>query len=164
MTWPRQATRVASIGDSAHDPAGTPSTQHGPNGAATGREYSNGTAAAEREPSPDGKVTARLTRLSALHAEMAEIYRDLAGMQLDGSGRRLLMDGMEQSRVHDARAVEPGREALLSVRDVSARLQVDQKTVRRWRKEGKLPPAVTIAGVVRWRPEAIESWLEGQVR
>ena len=50
-------------------------------------------------------------------------------------------------------------EILLSARDVAARLGVDPKTVRRWREAKKLPPAIDVAGVLRWRSDVIESWL-----
>ena len=47
---------------------------------------------------------------------------------------------------------------------VAERLQVDPKTVRRWRQEERLPTPVTFGGVIRWRPEAIDAWLEEQER
>lgn len=48
---------------------------------------------------------------------------------------------------------------LLSVSAVADRLSVDAKTIRRWRSEKRLPPAVGIGGVIRWRSEAIEEWI-----
>jgi predicted site-specific integrase-resolvase len=48
------------------------------------------------------------------------------------------------------------------VNDVASQLSVGPRTVRRWRAEGRLPPAVEVAGIVRWRPEAIERWLAEQ--
>ncbi len=50
----------------------------------------------------------------------------------------------------------------LRVRDLAELLRVNERTVRRWRSEGVLPPAVEIAGVVRWRREAVEAWLAGR--
>ena len=55
----------------------------------------------------------------------------------------------------------PARQ-FVTVRDVAERLQVDTKTVRRWREEGKLPRALSVGGVVRWRPEAIDEWIAAQ--
>ena len=46
--------------------------------------------------------------------------------------------------------------------DAAKYLGVAVKTVRRWRDEGQLPPAIQLGGVIRWRPEAIESWLREQ--
>ena len=52
---------------------------------------------------------------------------------------------------------------LLTVDDVAGALVVSAKTVRRWREEGKLPPALRIGGVIRWRASEFNSWIEGQV-
>ena len=44
--------------------------------------------------------------------------------------------------------------------DLAELLCVDDRTVRRWRSEGKLPPAIELGGsVVRWRAEVVERWL-----
>jgi len=47
----------------------------------------------------------------------------------------------------------------LRVRDVAELIGVNARTVRRWRSEGVLPPALAIEGVVRWRAEDVEAWL-----
>ena len=49
---------------------------------------------------------------------------------------------------------------LLGVGDLAARFQVAEKTIRRWRSEGLLPDAIEIAGVIRWRPEVVDRWIE----
>ena len=94
-------------------------------------------------------------RLSALHAEMAGIYGDLAAqdaeIQLADSGQRRDMNGVMQS---------PGR--LITTRDLAERLQVDRKTVQRWRGERRLPDPIEIGGVVRWRQQDIDEWLDSQ--
>ncbi len=50
---------------------------------------------------------------------------------------------------------------LLSIADVARRCQVSEKTVRRWRKENRLPDAIEIGGVVRWDPRVVDAWLQG---
>jgi len=50
-------------------------------------------------------------------------------------------------------------ERLLTVRDVAERLSLSDKTVRRLRRRGELPPGIEVAGTIRWRPEEIEKWL-----
>lgn len=124
------------------------------------RESPNGRAEGGHAPTcaPVGgprEGAALLRRLAGLHAEAAAVLEELAAIQLDVPPRSRLMDG------------EPGPERpdmLMNAKTVAARLQIDPKTVRRWRREGKLPPAITIGGVVRWRAEDVERWLEGQVQ
>jgi predicted DNA-binding transcriptional regulator AlpA len=53
----------------------------------------------------------------------------------------------------------PGQTRFFTVRDLSEVLGVDQKTIRRWRQRGDLPAAIEVGGVVRWRPEVIDSWI-----
>ena len=48
---------------------------------------------------------------------------------------------------------------LLTLGDLAVLVQVSEKTLRRWRSEGRLPPAVEIGGVVRWRREDVDAWL-----
>ena len=121
-----------------------PSPQHGATQAAT--------------PSDSRLLRARsgldlhvhFARLADLHNALADEYREIADhIRLAVYEVQALMDGMV-----------PGR--LLSVRNLAALLDVDAKTVRRWREAGKLPPALEISGVVRWRPEDIDAWLEEQ--
>ena len=98
-----------------------------------------------------GRQAALFARLAEVHAEAAQIYRELAEIQLAAPPERALMD-----------PVEPVR--LLTARDVAERLRVDAKTVRRWRESGRLPPAIEIGGVVRWRTQDIDAWIEEQLR
>ena len=60
--------------------------------------------------------------------------------------------------VHVDSATEPSA-PLLAVAGLARIMIVIEKTVRRWRDEGRLPDAVEVGGVVRWRPEDIERWL-----
>jgi excisionase family DNA binding protein len=50
--------------------------------------------------------------------------------------------------------------ALLTVKDVSAWLQVKPSTVYVWAAEGKMP-ALRLGGLLRFRREDIETWLAG---
>ena len=103
-----------------------------------------------------------LARVAERVAELAEDLQDLAealANQLDGSAAASPVGGVNSNPTTDAR-----RASFLTVRDVAERLQVDPKTVRRWRQEERLPTPVTFGGVIRWRPEAIDAWLEEQER
>jgi len=103
-----------------------------------------------READADGNV-ALLGRIAGLHADLAAAYGELAENQLAAPPDPGLMSPM------------PERPKLLAARDVAELLRVDTKTVRRWRSEGKLPPAIELGGsVVRWRAEDIDRWLEEQ--
>ena len=88
-------------------------------------------------------------RLAALHAQIAEVYEAAAKepeIQLAECGDSPLMGQMAPP--------------LLSVADVAAILKVGERTVRRWRKEGRLPRGIEIAGITRWRPAEIHGWIE----
>lgn len=45
----------------------------------------------------------------------------------------------------------PDDALLLDTQQVAAMLSVSINTVRRWREQGKLPPAISLFGRVRWR-------------
>ena len=89
--------------------------------------------------------------MGEVNTEAAQICQELAEVQLDVPPERALIE-----------PVEPV--CLLTARDVAERLQVDAKTVRRWRAEGKLPPPVKLGGVVRWLAEDLAVWLKEQRR
>ena len=62
------------------------------------------------------------------------------------------------------RMVERGTDApgrLLSARDLAKMLGVQERTIRRWRKQkGKLPQGIELGdSVIRWREQDIERWL-----
>jgi excisionase family DNA binding protein len=44
--------------------------------------------------------------------------------------------------------------------DLAELLRVNIRTVKRYYKEGKLPPAIRLGRLVRWRREEIEQWLQ----
>jgi len=62
----------------------------------------------------------------------------------------------------DGVKLEPAHHELLTVRDIAKRLSVCAKTVRRWREDGKLPPALQIGGIIRWRESDFNTWIEEQ--
>jgi len=98
-----------------------------------------------------------LRRLSTLFAEASEILGDLAetgDIQLAAGAGASLMEPV--TPVPDQPS--PGTD-LLSVDDRAETLQVSPRTIRRWRSEGKLPPALEFSGVLRWRREAVERWI-----
>ena len=103
---------------------------------------------------PDERVHAHFARLAGAYAELGRVYADLAedrDIQLAGSPAPRLMVDVDA-------ATEPSA-PLLAVAGLARLLDVTEKTVRRWRDEGRLPPAVEVGGVVRWRPEDVDRWL-----
>lgn len=51
---------------------------------------------------------------------------------------------------------------LLTIEDVAERLRVSVDTVRWLRQEGRFPPAMRVGRHLRWYPEDVADWLEGQ--
>lgn len=92
-------------------------------------------------------------------ATVAENLGDSAGngdIQLDGVRGPSLIDTMNSN----AEPPSPGTDLdLLSVADVARILGVGVRTIRRWRGEGKLPPALEFGGLLRWRRDAVEEWI-----
>jgi predicted DNA-binding transcriptional regulator AlpA len=52
-------------------------------------------------------------------------------------------------------------EALLNELQVSEKLQISVASLRRWRVLGQGPQFVKVGPLVRYRPEAIDRWVEG---
>ena len=109
-----------------------------------------------------GRIPLLLRRASAVFRELGEALEELAAEAQNqlaaGPERALMCDVVEAPAA--ARSTSPavlGR--LLSVEDVALLLSVKTRTVRRWRAEGKLPAAIAISGIVRWRAEVIEAWI-----
>ena len=104
-------------------------------------------------------VAARVARVAALLAEAAD-------------GLAALANDLEQAEVPlaESRAarlmsdVEPHPAPLLDAHALGELLNVDARTVRRWRTAGTLPPAIEIGGVLRWRPEVVDRWLQERER
>ena len=132
-----------------------PASQHGPTRAVT-----SATASPFAPP---------LRRLADLAAEAAEILAGLAtaaenlddsagngDIQLAGGGGSSLMDAVEATDVQPS----PGTSIdLLSIADIARILGIGERSVRRWRSEGALPPAIEIGGLLRWRREVVEVWI-----
>jgi predicted DNA-binding transcriptional regulator AlpA len=51
-------------------------------------------------------------------------------------------------------------DSLLNETQVSERLQVSLACLRKWRLHGRGPQFVKVGPLVRYRPEAIEQWVE----
>ena len=47
---------------------------------------------------------------------------------------------------------------MLTTDDLSQRYRVTPRTVKSWRAQGILPPAVKVGGSVRWREQDIEEF------
>lgn len=57
------------------------------------------------------------------------------------------------------------KKTMLSTNQVAERLNVSPLTVRRWRLVDQGPPWVKLpAGTVRYDPDALDTWIEGQRR
>jgi len=83
----------------------------------------------------------------ALDAEAAELERCAARLR----ERALQL----RERVVPA----PNERRFLRARDVAELIGVNARTIRRWRSEGILPPALEIEGIVRWDRRAVDAWL-----
>jgi excisionase family DNA binding protein len=100
-----------------------------------------------------GAVGPVLARIAGLHEQLAEAPRVLARIledQLVGPGIPGLMSSVEPPSA-------PTR--LLGVPEVASLLDLSERTVRRHRRQGKLPPGIEVGGTIRWRSEEIEEWL-----
>ena len=96
-------------------------------------------------------------RLAELFDQVANVHRELSMIQLDDPRETRLMGD-----VKSVANMPSERESFLTVNDVAKLLQVDGKTVRRWRKEGKLPPAFANGSIVRWKADVIDAWIVEQ--
>jgi len=93
--------------------------------------------------------------LADLADEMAQILRQIAqdaANPLAGSPNECV----HGSNVEPLPTLPP---KLLSVDDMADLLQVNQRTIRRWRMQGRLPSGIEIAGVIRWHPDEIDEWI-----
>ena len=96
-------------------------------------------------------VGAVLGRMGELHEELAWACRELAS-----NLRNCLPQVPETRQVCDT----VNRDRFLTVDDVAKLVRTGTRTIRRWRREGKLPPALHFGGLVRWRAEDVERWIE----
>lgn len=51
---------------------------------------------------------------------------------------------------------------LLTVAQVSERLQIAPRTLYNWRSAGKGPPGFRVGGQIRYRRSEVEAWLDQQ--
>ena len=89
----------------------------------------------------------KLRLAGELLCEVGQILQDI---QLDAVPERALMEPVKSA-------------PFMTAADVAKRLKVDPKTVRRWRETGQLPAALEVGGVIRWRSEDIDAWLQKQL-
>ena len=93
-------------------------------------------------------------------ATAAETLDDSAGngdIQLAGGGGSSLMDAVEATDVQPS----PGTSIdLLSTADIARILGIGERSVRRWRSEGALPPAIEIGRSSYWKATVIEQWID----
>jgi excisionase family DNA binding protein len=119
-----------------------------------------------------GRALAALTeRQAGLVAELAEVDAEIAELSQDEGQNAAItlasqadpsvMGGMPTPQLPSLSA-PPSRPAFLTVNDVAKRLQVLPQTIRRWRSAGKLPAAITLGGVIRWRAETVDAWMATQ--
>ncbi len=50
----------------------------------------------------------------------------------------------------------------VSANRLAAMLDVTTETIRRWRRENKLPPARKLHGVLRWNVDEVAEWMDQQ--
>ena len=159
MTGGTSRTAPPLFANGTPEPAPTAPT-HGATQAACGAAGKS-LRSGSRDEARFAAIGSSLSRLADLHTELASVYRQLAQegeIQLAACPHPRLMDGVDGSTESSAATSVPGR--LLTVGDLAIRLQVGQKTVRRWRENGKLPAALQMGGVVRWRAQDIDAWIE----
>lgn len=102
-------------------------------------------------------IAALLRHQASLLSEAAEISAQIAEIQVAASaGIGVMGDVTQLSPDNPALAASA---PVLTVADVARRLQVAQRTVRRWRQSGELPAAIEVSGIIRWRAEVIEDWV-----
>lgn len=71
----------------------------------------------------------------------------------------VIVRAVEAAMAHGRSPVQPAD--LLTEKALAARLGISTRTIRRLgRGDSGFPPAIRVGGVKRWRPEAIEDWLE----
>ena len=99
-----------------------------------------------------------LTTLPRMLRDLASVLEKLCkirAVQLDASRDMEHMCGTLPAPL--ATQIHP---KLFTVKSLAEYLDVDPKTVRRWRGDGLLPEPLTVGGVMRWSPQAIEDWIQ----
>lgn len=91
---------------------------------------------------------------------------------LDEDSLRAMLDELLVARLEDlgreivealsagAPQQEPGPpDPMLTVSDMARLLQVDRKSIYRWRQDGVLPPCAVVGGCLRWNSSQVRTWL-----
>jgi excisionase family DNA binding protein len=97
--------------------------------------------------------------LADLLVEAGETVRQVAEEaqdQLAVRAKRALMDDVTRTATN----VPAPRRKLLTVTDIAGIVGCRPRTVRRWREEGRLPPALHFGGLVRWEETDVLAWLD----
>ncbi len=100
-------------------------------------------------------VPEQVRHLGQLFLEIHQVCGELAEVletELAGGAVQSVMASMPS-------AMSTELPKLLSTADLARVLGVDDRTVRRMRDRGDLPPAIDLGSVLRWRPEDVERWL-----
>ena len=122
------------------------------------------TRATVAAPLPDAPIARRLAELAATLRKAGQIAESLsrdAQIHLaDARDQSVMDDVAEDTRPAPGERGVPAIPNLLTVSDLARLLRLDERTVRRRRREGSIPPAIDIGGSLRWRPSEIEAWLD----
>lgn len=101
------------------------------------------------------RVPEQLRHLGQLFLEIHQVCGDLAEVleaELAGGAVQSVMASMPS-------ATPTELSKLVSTADLARVLGVDDRTVRRMRERGDLPPAIDLGSVLRWRSDDIDQWI-----
>lgn len=90
-----------------------------------------------------------LEAAAALARKVAESLEDRLATSAQTSPYALVTKTNETTHAND----------LLDAHELAATLKVDVRTARRWSHEQRIPEAMRICGVLRWRRADIDAWL-----
>ncbi len=84
-------------------------------------------------------------------AHLARLVDQLLADRLAGTEDRLIaaLEAVTETRI----------EPTLTVPDMAGIFQCCEKTIRRWRVDGFLPPAIEIGGYLRWHRDVVRAFL-----
>ena len=54
----------------------------------------------------------------------------------------------------------PDDEKFFTTQEVARFLRVTVRTLERWRSEGEGPPIITMGGLIRYRSDDLDAWIE----
>lgn len=115
---------------------------------------------------PEGSQARKLAELAATLRKAAQIAESLSQDAQDclasPAGQSVMDDVPEALRSTHAEPEPAPGDSLLTVADLARLLRLDERTVRRRRRDGSIPAAIDIGGSLRWRRSEIDAWLEEQ--